>query len=295
MEKRKPEMSMIAILIAGIIALLFLALVLPQIIPPGASKQIIEYKKFQSQNITENAVSLELSTFNGYVAVIPIESNTIIINITMRGTQDELKGITFDFKDQAGNGLWTVALKVKSTTILPLSNVSATLDVFVPKDKVYNATLDTSNGYIDVSSLKGEKLILHTSNGMIQFTKVEFTNMELTTSNGAIRGSCSADKATLSSSNGAIIVSILNFGSYDITTSNGRIEIDTVYNAPLWIQAKTSNGKISYNMPLNITQSNNNSLLGNSNNYDPNKPNISLNLSTSNGNIDIYFILEAAI
>lgn len=297
METRKPMIPLIALVVAGVIALIVLALVLPQIIPARSSGQVLEYKKFQSQSIDESAVSLDLTTFNGHIIVKPGDSNMVTINVTMRGTQNELNSITFDFKDQEmvqgqpRNGARIVSLVVRSATIIPLSNVSVSLDVFVPQDRTYNATLNTSNGDIEVSSLKGEKLVLLSSNGIIQYTNVEFSVMEATTSNGNIEGSSSVNKATIRTSNGAIVASILNFGSYDITTSNGRIEVDTVYNTPMEVQAKTSNGKISYNMPLNTTQSSNNSLFGYTYNYDPNKPNVSLHLSTSNGDVAITYLI----
>jgi len=289
-EARRPIIPLVAIIVVGVVALLFVALVLPQVLPSKSSNQIVEYKKFQSQEISESTISLDLSSFNGYITVKPSDSRIVLINVTMKGTQDELKDITFDFKEQTENGTKTVTLKVKSTGLLPILGTSASLDVLVPKDRVYYATLDTSNGKIEVSSLKGEKLTLHTSNGMIQFTNVEFGIIEATTSNGEIKGSLSANKATLTTSNGAIRTSISNFGSYKITTSNGRIEVNIIYNTPIKIQANTSNGKINYDMPLTVTQSSNNNLSGYTYNYDSSKPNIDLQLSTSNGNIDMMYL-----
>lgn len=133
-------------------------------------------------------------------------------------------------------------------------------------------------------------MALHTSNGEIQLTNIEFGIIEAKTSNGQIKGSLSANIATLTTSNGAIIASITNFGNYNLTTSNGRIEVNMNYNVPLNIQANTSNGKIKPNMPLIIIQSNDNNLSGYTSNYDSNKPNFGLQLSTSNGNIDINYL-----
>ena len=251
-EVRKPIMPLIAIVLVGVVALLCIAFVLPQILPSKSSNQIVESKKFQSQEVSESVVSLNMPTFNGYVAVKPSDSRIVLINVTMRGHQDELKDINFDFKEHPGNGMKTVSLKVRSTTMLHFG-VSADIDVLVPKGLVYYAILDTSNGKIEISSLKGEKLTLHTSNG-------------------------------------AIITSLFDFGSYKLVTSNGRIEVDVVYNTPIRIQANPSNGKINFNMPLTVTQSSDNTLFGYTSNYDSSKPNIGLQLSTSNGNVDIMYL-----
>lgn len=157
-EARKPIKSLIAIVVIGVVVLLFIALVLPRVLPLKSSNQIVEYKKFQSQEISESVVSLDLSTFNGQIIVKPSDSSVVLINVTLRGTQDEIKDITFDFKEQSENGNKTVTLNVKGTNFFPLSNVLASLDVFVPQDRVYYIILNTSNGKIQIASLKGEKI-----------------------------------------------------------------------------------------------------------------------------------------
>jgi len=141
--------------------------------------------------------------------------------------------------------------------------------------------VDTSNGKVTVADIAGT-VEVETSNGSIVIDRV-VGSMRLDTSNGAINLRDVDGSINARTRNGSIIFRGHLLGNtHYMRTSNGRIVVAIPQELGLRIDASTSNGSISTNLPLiGDTE-------GKSWSATLNPPSAStLNLRTSNGSIPI--------
>jgi hypothetical protein len=190
-----------------------------------------------------------------------------------------------------------------------------TVEVHMPKNA--DLQLQTSNGAVDVASLNGD-IGIHTSNGQIRAEQLSGTmdigssngaialetlkgTLEVHTSNGAISatgvdGKCGLytsngriqvtgrfDSLDISSSNGPV-TALAESGSHmssgwTIRTSNSRIDLSIPTDLKATLNASTSNGGITVELPVTVQGFQSRSrLAGTLNGGGP-----ELSISTSNG------------
>lgn len=92
----------------------------------------------------------------------------------------------------------------------------------------------------------------------------------------------------MQTSNGSISAEVKGHGDYKLRTSNGEIDVLTLLDAPLEMDARTSNGRIRCAVNnLTILDQSIGRLKARTHGVDVNKALINLQLGTSNGNITI--------
>jgi hypothetical protein len=155
------------------------------------------------------------------------------------------------------------------------------VEVHMPKNA--DLQLQTSNGAVDVASLNGD-IGIHTSNGAISATGVD-GKCGLHTSNGRIQVTGRFDSLDISSSNGPVTAraesgSQMSSG-WIIRTSNSRIDLSIPTDLKATLNASTSNGGISVELPVTVQGFQSRSqLAGTLNGGGP-----ELSISTSNGSM----------
>ena len=136
-------------------------------------------------------------------------------------------------------------------------------DITVPRSMNVDAT--TVNGAIELSGITG-KLELETTNGHIQVANCA-GSLEASTTNGGIH---------------AELVKLAKGQPLSFETTNGRIELQVPHDLAADIEAGTTNGSISTDLPVATTHFKRNSLRGTINGGGT-----SISLHTTNGGIAI--------
>lgn len=110
-------------------------------------------------------------------------------------------------------------------------------------------TLDTSNGAVEVRDVVGN-VFADTSNGAIEVERVQGV-LRLDTSNGAIEMRDVEAAVDADTSNGRIaFAGVLVGDSHRMETSNGQVKVAIPADSSLTIDAGTSSGMISTDLPL---------------------------------------------
>jgi DUF4097 and DUF4098 domain-containing protein YvlB len=133
------------------------------------------------------------------------------------------------------------------------SKYSAHIEVWLPIDVIIDLNLDSSNGGIFLSDIKGGEITLDTSNGGFEFYNVEARNVDASTSNCPVTGMLDSWYADIDTSNGAITLSLpcIRNGRYEIKTSNGpvKLEVSSSTKVGYYFDLSTSNGIIDIDLP----------------------------------------------
>ena len=247
-------------------------------------------------------------TFNGAVDVLTGASDKVEIKVTKRtggpseaDAEEDLDNIEVRF-EQSGN---QIAIHVHSINPKPFVNRGAAIEIQVPE----GSTLDlrTTNGKIGAVGLVGDT-VAHTSNGAIQ-VQGSRGSLDLETSNGTITTEGGVGKISAKSSNGAIDIGSSNgvvdahtsngrinyrgklvAGDHVLSTSNGNVSVSLPADAAFKLQARTSSGRIisdftSDGEPPSKKKKPNKSQL--SGTFGGRQTSVSLDIHTSNGNIEI--------
>jgi DUF4097 and DUF4098 domain-containing protein YvlB len=162
--------------------------------------------------------------------------------------------------------------------------------------------LNTSNGFIELHGIKGSgwletsngRLVLddvkgdfegRTSNGRIEVEAMEGSAF-LRTSNGSVNIKTSSGEFDVQTSNGSISFggNMTAGGSNRLVTSNGNVDVKLLGTPSVVLDAETSNGDVSSELPILATVTKKDRLVG-----EIGLGEADLYIRTSNGNVAIGF------
>jgi DUF4097 and DUF4098 domain-containing protein YvlB len=161
---------------------------------------------------------------NGTITISSSDRNQVEITATKHAeSQADLDAIRIDIKQGDGS--------IEVRTVYPPGehNGGVSYQVLVPKD-LGNLTANTANGSISVENVGGD-VSMHSENGALTATSLKGT-FSLDTANGSIRAVCT-DLA----------------GDGHLSTKNGSITLALPRSADASIEANTTVGRISSNLP----------------------------------------------
>ena len=256
----------------GIGLILMVALVLTLVIT-GCDDVFIDAGPTEVQDdsfTVEGPPILDVITENGKIEIDTGVDGEVHVHAKIRGVD------VIDYEvSQEGNKIRVVARINRSGTF---SNVGADITITTPA--VSDLDLNSSNGRIDIDGIEGTSL-LRTSNGEISLEDVK-GEIEAITSNGRISIDQMEGIAKLRSSNGAIDLENVS-GEFDASTSNGSVSFvgrmttggnnrltssNGKINVELWapisisLDASTSNGDITCEVPILATKTEDDHLVG---------------------------------
>ena len=249
--------------------------------------------------VTANDISLEISTFNGYIHVYTWNRPEYSIELTVRArgntdkdAEDNIDDLDVSFDESMVGGQLILVLehKVPST----MTNLySLLVEAYVPEDATYDTELTTSNGAISLNNMVGDVLRVTTSNGEISFENIVAERIVAKTSNGQIRGDIEAPDTTLTTSNGKIDLDLpcTVSGTYDLDTSNAAIELGVSNSADVGysIDISTSNASVDLRLDdLEYTTNERTRKRAKTVGFDDKDLKITINGSTSNGRINVF-------
>lgn len=237
----------------------------------------------------EGTPTLDVRTENGFIEVKPGVDGEVHVHATLRGTDK------IDYEvSQDGNTITVTALIDTGW----FSDAGADITITTPA--VSDLELDTSNGRVEIDGIQGS-VDIHSSNGRISLQNVK-GDFDASTSNARISVDRMEGTAKLKSSNGAIDLQnvigefdastssgSISFngrmiaGSYNrLTSSNGNVNIELWSPVSISLDASTSNGDITCEVPIMATTTEDDHLVGTIGNGET-----GLYIETSNGDVTI--------
>jgi len=132
-------------------------------------------------------------------------------------------------------------------------NSGMSVELWLPKNRLYEFTLDTGNGRIALEDVNAEGIEIRTSNGRVSLMGVDGKVAHLRSSNGSIRCDGGIPLLTAYTSNGSVSVaaSEADNNTFELSTTNGTIRVkvadcdDLAHDFDL----STSLGKVKVNLP----------------------------------------------
>ncbi len=252
---------------------------MPVVVTPSNNSQVkLVYYTSEQDKYT-------VSCRNGHLSLTHVQTGAIV-NFT--GLMDALR---MAFGKRVAP---TIELNIPKDLLVDLSVSTSNGSISLENlSSLCNTTLRTTNGRITLLQLSAKLLQAQSSNGRVQAENLKLKqSSRIQTSNArieALRISCEQD-LTISTSNGRANADHVHaVGQLSITTSNGAINSTDIKGSDITL--RTSNGRITANMPgrqsdyaiQSSTSNGNNNLPKNSEGMIP------LSVRTSNGAIDVNF------
>ena len=193
-----------------------------------------------------------------------------------------------DLVIKTGNAKLTVADVSFDTAELKTGNAAINLCHLTAN----NLTAKTSNAAVTAEHITANLLKLTTSNGAIKTEHCTADSLLLNTSNSAIRTEhCTANTIDAVTSNGKNTAEHITAAVISLTSGNGRVDLQNVSAGDITL--KTSNAAITATLPGSIADYRIESRTVNGKSSLPThkaKGEKSLNVTTSNGKIDVVFV-----
>ena len=247
---------------------------------------------------TADDISLEISTFNGYIRVYTWDKAEYSIELTVRArgntnkdAEDNIDDLDVEFDESMVGGQLNLVFE-HNVPATKTNLYSLLVDVYVPADATYDTDLITSNGAISLNNMVGDLLRLTTSNGEVSFENVVAERIVAVTSNAQIRGDLEAPDTTLSTSNGKIDLDLpcTVSGNYDLVTSNAAVELDVSAAADVGysVDLTTSNASVDLRLDdLEYTTNERTRKKAKTTGFDDKDVQVTISGSTSNGSVDV--------
>jgi DUF4097 and DUF4098 domain-containing protein YvlB len=234
--------------------------------------------------------TLVVNSDNGWIKVNTGTEDEVRIQATLRG----IDRIEYEVS-QNGNTI-TVLAEIDQGWFI--SNVGVDITITTPVNT--DVELETSNGAIELDGIEGTgtlrtsngKIVLEnvkgdfegrTSNGKIEIDTLEGTAL-LSTSNGGLDLQGVIGKVDAETSNGRISYSgdMTVGGDNRLITSNGNVDVELLGTPSIELDASTSNGDITSELPITATTTSDDHLVGTIGDGEAD-----LYIRTSNGDVTI--------
>jgi hypothetical protein len=252
---------------------------------------VTEQKEYNSSHEAAKNITIDVSTFNGAVEVLPSNNNTVDVRVVAHAPQGKLDQINANIGMSGSQDDLDVNVEVRRLTPNPVTtgfgSFGGNVYIYVPTGSAYDMDIQTSNGMVHVGDFSGETMKLVTSNGGITVDGGQYSRIDARTSNGRIAAQYNATDATFETSNSGIdLTTAQSLGDIRAITSNGRISVDLPDTADYSIDASTSNARIRHSVfPMVLSTEEKNRIVGHTaGNY---TEGFSVYLRTSNSEIEI--------
>ena len=246
---------------------------------------------------------LSVDIEGGAVSVSGSDSNKVVVRMRARGSDERLEKITWSAERDA-EGVAIVSRRPPGDKWFNWGNNDSKLTVTVEVPRAYNVDLKTSGGNLEVKELNGSA-VGRTSGGSIAVESVR-GEVRMRTSGGSVHARAVQGPVELATSGGTIVANEIEgglraytsgggiriaqtAGSIEAQTSGGSITIDMAgQNEGIvaktsggsitlkipsatngMLNASTSGGGVSSNLPLSSSESSKNSLRGTINSGGP--------------------------
>jgi DUF4097 and DUF4098 domain-containing protein YvlB len=250
----------------------------------GCDNRFTADETFSQTLDTPASPRIVVETFNGNVSVTAGAGGKLEANVIKHGSGDsqaaaeaDLKNIDVMMKTEGD----TIRIVARRTDSRPANNSGVSFVLTAPASAALD--LRTSNGNVMATGMTGD-VTATSSNGRVQVDGGQ-GRIDLSTSNGEIEIDATAARVTARTSNGAIRFSgSLADGNHTFDTSNGSITLKLPSDARFRVSASTRNGDVTSDFAVTTSGSLRKGALDGTLGENPA---VSLQLGSSNGNIDI--------
>jgi DUF4097 and DUF4098 domain-containing protein YvlB len=234
--------------------------------------------------------ALIVNSDNGWIKVNAGTDNEVRVQATLRGID------RIDYEVSQNGNTITVLAEIDQGWFI--SNVGVDITITAPVNA--NVELETSNGAIELNGIEGMgtlgtsngKIVLEnvkgdfegeTSNGKIEVNTLE-GNVFLRTSNGGLDLQEVTGEVDAETSNGGISYSgdMIAGGDNRLITSNGNVDVELLGTPSIKLDASTSNGDVTSELPITATSTGDDHLVGTIGDGEAD-----LYIRTSNGDVTI--------
>ena len=242
----------------------------------------------------DGPVRVEIATGNGRIDVKPWDGPGFKLHLikSVRAASESAAEEAARDLAQISNvpGLFSVRMREGLRL-----NAGLTIEALLPRDRIAELNLRTSNGRVEVADIDCAACVVTTSNGRIVAEGVRAKSAKLKTSNGSIAASGLTGSVEAVSSNGSITVALSGCdGDISLHTSNGSIRCRVPDDAGTGfdIEAATTLGSITVEVPNLETidrdkSFGHNYLRARSANFSASPRQVRVSARTSNGSITI--------
>jgi hypothetical protein len=256
-----------------------------------------EIKTFEG-NINTNAVVLVVANRNGQIRVSTWDEPGYQIELTIKAkgyTDIEAQAVINDLEisvtEQRVQNAFKIVLNYNFSVLL-WNKLAIEVTAKLPASAQISLDLESSNGGIYLTDIKGGSMNIRTSNGPLVLDTVYATTIQGSSSNGVISGEIEAESTVLTTSNGGIELTIPcnASGSYDLSTSNGHVAltVSSSSNVAYDLDLSTSNGEVTINLSgLEYTENERTSKIARTTEFEDQAIQIEIQVRTSNGYVNI--------
>ncbi len=244
-------------------------------------------RKFEKQFTVNPGGTLTVRTDVGSVTVTGTDSREVSIVAEFHGAERDIQDYSIDAFETAG-GIEVRGKSKKSSWFRMWDNMDIDLRFTIKVPHEYSAELNTSGGNIAVSGIKGAlnggtsggnivlrgiegNVVMETSGGNLQLEQITGNvrmetsggnvqvaeirgDIDVSTSGGDVRVDMVEGKVRAESSGGDIVVSVKNGNEGVFTeTSGGDIDILVSRNISATVDASTSGGDVSCDLPITMS------------------------------------------
>jgi len=230
--------------------------------------------------MTADSVYLSVDNFNGPISVSTWDRSEFSVELLIKakGTttsqaERNLEDFVIDFDESVVQGQGRLVLGY-GIPVTSYNKYSVQVEVFLPADAVIDLKLESSNGAMSLKDVVGGEIQLDTSNGVFTFDNVYAESINAETSNGAID----------------LTLPCTVTGEYVLRTSNGQVDLSVSSSSDVGydLDASTSTGVVSIGLPnLDYSVNQRTSKEARTVGFEGKEIQITLDVSTSNGNVDV--------
>lgn len=199
----------------------------------------------------EGPVKIEFATSNGRIDIKPWDGPGFKLHLikTVKAGSDSAAETAAQNLAQIDNVPGLLSVRMREGFHI---NMGLTIEALLPRDRVSDLSLRTSNGRVEVSDIGCDNCNITTSNGRIVAEGVSAKTANLKTSNGSITATGMTGSVDAGSSNGSITLVLAGCeGNIQLHTSNGSIRCHVPHDTDTGfdIEARTMMGSISADVP----------------------------------------------
>ncbi len=248
---------------------------------------------------TAEKLLFEVESINGQIDVSTWEKDEYSVELTVKSrgateseAQSNIEKVDTSIDERLVQGRLELMLTI-DVPRLTWNRISVDVLVTLPANVVVDLDVETTNGAISLTQLKGGTLIFRTTNGGLFFDEIEAITIQGSTTNGRIEGEVEAESIIVDTTNGGIEVFIpsTRSGDYDLETTNGNVDIKVVPSEDVGfnLDVSTSISSVTLDLPnltydLNTARHKKAQTVG----YEDKPIRISIDASTTNGSGKVH-------
>ncbi|MEM2905983.1 MAG: DUF4097 family beta strand repeat-containing protein [Candidatus Bathyarchaeia archaeon] len=212
--------------------------------------------------MTVGRLYLNIESFNGPVKVSTWDKNEYRIDVRIQAkgySQADAEKSLRDLKVTLDESLLQGEKRLTVKCEAPFgaqSRYVVEVEAVLPAEATLGLDLESTNGPVSVTDLRGTTLKISATNAWLAFTNVRAESIDGSSSNGRVEGDVEAEDTFLSTSNGRITLRIpcLSSGEYKLSTSNAAVELSVSDSSSVGynIDLSTSNADINVNLPAMV-------------------------------------------